>query len=122
MLRRSIVRLGLAIIVCGGTLPLLALDVSGVWKCKVVSPEGEHPGTLKLTQQGEKISGAFSSDRGDFKVAGAVQGDQIHFTLLYQGGDAPPELPFHGKVEGGKMTGQYQAGDVTGQWSAEKAP
>lgn len=122
MQRRSIVRLGLAILVCGGSLPLLALDVSGAWKCKVVSPEGEHQATLKLTQQGEKISGAFTSDRGDFKVVGAVKGDQIHFTLLYQGGDAPPEIPFDGKVEGGKMTGQYQAGDVTGQWSAEKTP
>jgi hypothetical protein len=121
MLRRSIVRLGLIIIMCG-SLPLLALDVSGVWKCKVVSPEGEHPGTLKLAQQGEKISGAFTSDRGDFKVAGAVEGDQIHFTLLYQGGDAPPEIPFDGKVEDGKMTGQYKAGDVSGKWSAEKTP
>ena len=103
-------------------MPLPAVEVSGNWKCVVTSPQGDHHATLQLRQQGEQLSGAFSSDRGNFKVAGTVRGDQIRFTLQYTGGDAPPEIPFEGKVDGDKMSGRYEAGDVTGDWKAEKAP
>lgn len=102
-------------------LPALAADISGDWNFKATSPEGEHPAKLTLNQQGEKISGVFTSDRGEFKVEGTLKGNEIKFALKYTGGDEPMLIPFDGKIEGNKMSGEYHAGDTTGAWSAEKA-
>ena len=97
-----------------------AADVSGTWKFTVSSPEGEHPAKLTVTQEGDKITGSFASQRGQYKVEGTIKGDRIEFTVRYTGGDAPPAIPFHGKLEGDKMSGQYQAGETTGSWKAKR--
>jgi hypothetical protein len=100
--------------------PAWAFDISGEWNLKVASPEGEHPAKLTITQNGEKITGACSSDHGQQKVEGTLKGDQVHFIVHYSGGDEPMVIPFNGKLQGNKMTGEYKAGDTTGVWSAEK--
>ncbi|HYM11232.1 MAG TPA: hypothetical protein VEU62_10885 [Bryobacterales bacterium] len=102
-------------------IPALAADISGDWNFKASSPEGEHPAKLTINQQGEKISGVFTSDRGEFKVEGTLKGNAIKFALKYTGGDEPMLIPFDGKLEGNKMSGEYHAGETTGAWSAEKA-
>lgn len=102
------------------TVPAPAADISGEWSFKATSPEGEHPAKLSLTQTGSKITGNFSSERGHFKVEGTVKGNEVQFTVLYTGGDEPMTVPFRGKLEGKKMSGEYTAGDATGSWSAEK--
>ena len=101
--------------------PVLAVDISGDWDFKVSSPEGEHPAKLTITQNGEKITGNFSSDRGQHKIEGTVKGDQIQFVVRYTGGDETMVIPFSGKLQGNKMTGEYKAGDTTGVWTAVKA-
>lgn len=105
------------------TLAAGAADISGAWDLKVASPEGEmHTAKLNLTQEGEKISGSLSGERGEFKIDGTCKGDQIEFIVNYTGGDAPHRIPFRGKVEGpGKMSGRYTAGDDDGDWSATRA-
>lgn len=105
------------------TLAAVAADISGAWDLKVNSPEGElHTAKLVLTQEGEKISGSLSGERGEFKIDGACKGDQIEFIVNYTGGDAPRRIPFRGKVESaGKMSGRYTAGDADGDWSATRA-
>lgn len=102
-------------------VPASTADISGDWNFKLSSPEGEHPAKLSITQSGEKISGAFSSDRGQQKIDGTVKGDQIQFTVRYTGGDEAMVIPFNGKLQGDKMTGEYKAGDTTGVWTAERA-
>ena len=103
------------------TVPAPAADISGDWNFKVSSPEGEHPAKLTITQDGEKITGAFTSDRGQQKVEGTVKGDQVKFIVRYTGGDEAMLIPFNCKLQGDKMTGEYKAGDTTGVWTAEKA-
>jgi len=98
-----------------------AADISGSWDFKVSSPRGEHTAKLTVTQQGEKIAGSFQSERGDFKVDGAVKGDDVEFSVHYTGGDAPTSIPFRGKLEGAaKMSGRYNAGEAEGNWTATK--
>jgi len=105
------------------TLAATAADVSGAWDLEVASPQGEmHTAKLTLTQEGEKISGSLSGERGEFKVEGALKGDHIEFIVNYTGDDAPHRIPFQGKVEGaGKMNGRYSMGDTGGDWSAARA-
>ena len=101
--------------------PAWAADISGDWNCKVSSPEGEHPAKLTITQDGEKITGAFSSDHGQQKIEGTVKGNQVQFVVRYQGSDETMLIPFSGKLQGDRMTGEYKAGDTTGAWTAERA-
>lgn len=100
--------------------PAWAADISGDWNFKVSSPEGEHPAKLTITQDGEKITGAFTSARGQQKIEGTVKGNQVQFIARYTGGDETMLIPFNGKLQGDKMTGEYKAGDTTGVWTAEK--
>jgi hypothetical protein len=100
--------------------PVSAADISGDWNFKLTSPEGEHPAKLSINQTGEKITGAFNSDHGQQKVEGTVKGDLVQFTVRYTGGDEAMVIPFNGKLQGNKMTGEYKAGETTGVWIAEK--
>jgi hypothetical protein len=114
---RRVVLLGAAV-----SLAAWAADISGTWNLKVSSPRGEHSATLAVTQQGEKISGSLQSERGEYKIEGALKGEQIEFSVHYTGGDAPQSIPFRGKLEGADaMKGQYSAGDAGGDWTATKA-
>ena len=112
----------LLLLVAAFTLAVWAADISGAWNLKVTSPQGDHTAKLTLTQEGEKISGSLSGDRGEFKIDGTCKGDQVEFIVNYTGDDAPHRIPFQGKVEGaGKMSGRYNVGDAAGDWSATKA-
>lgn len=103
-------------------LPVLAGDITGSWNFKVTSARGEHTATLTVTQEGEKFSGTFDSERGPFKAEGTVKDAVVEFTVLYTGGDAPSAIPFRGKLESPtRMAGQYTAGESGGGWTAEKA-
>ena len=97
-----------------------AADFSGRWNFKAFSPEGEDPAKLTITQDGEKITGAFDSFRGTYKLEGTVKGLEIRFTVHYTGGESIT-VPFTGKLDGDKMAGTFQAGEVTGKWAAERA-
>ncbi len=96
-------------------------DLSGSWNFKATSQQGEHAARLTLAQDGEKITGTLDTDRGEFKIEGTLKGDQIRFSVQYTGADAPRQVPFSGKLEGDRMSGQYQAGENTGNWSAERS-
>ncbi len=113
--------LAAAVVLVLAAAPVWAGDISGDWNFKVSSPEGEHAAKLSVTQDGNKIKGAFSSDRGQHKVEGTVNGNEIQFTVRFMGGDEAMMIPFNGKLQGDKMSGEYKAGETTGVWSAEKA-
>ena len=99
--------------------PGAASDVAGEWSFKVVAPDGDHAAKLSITQDGEKIGGAFASEQGQFKVEGTIKGEAIQFTVRYTG-DETMDIPFSGKLQGDKMAGEYKAGEITGAWTAEK--
>jgi len=105
------------------TLAAGAADISGAWDLQVTSPQGElHTAKLTLTQEGEKVSGSLSGERGEFKIDGTCKDDQVELIVNYTGDDAPHRIPFRGKMEGpDKMSGRYTAGDADGDWSATRA-
>jgi hypothetical protein len=113
--------LALSILGAAVALSASAADITGTWNFRVTSPQGEHTARLKVTQQGEKLTGAFQSDRGEFKVEGTLKGDQIELSIHYTGGDAPANIPFRGKLEDDDtMKGRYTAGDAGGEWTATR--
>jgi len=99
-----------------------AADLTGDWNLKAFSPQGEHPSKLTLVQEAEKLTGSIGGPENRFKLEGSFKDDQIQFNVQYTGGDAPAVIPFTGRLQGGKLAGEYRAGDTLGRWSAERVP
>lgn len=74
--------------------------------------------TLKLKQEGDKVTGSSASEQGEAPVSnGVVKGDMISFSLDTPNG----AVVFKGKVTGNAISGEYDfAGQATGKWSAKK--
>ena len=63
-------------------------DISGTWTAKMTSPMGEMEITYKLTVTDGKITGTATMPWGDSPIVdGAVEGDQVHFTVQMQSPD-----------------------------------
>jgi hypothetical protein len=58
----------------------LAADASGVWTVIVDAPSGPIEATMTLKQDGEKVTGVLSSQRGDVPVAGTMKSDDLTVT------------------------------------------
>ena len=94
-----------------------ALDMTGVWRMTVESPNGVTNPTLTLTQEGTRLTGRYSSETlGDANVTGTVEGRHVivNFSaVIPQLGEAP--LAYSGDVdESGVWSGGLEA-DVQGQ-------
>ena len=74
--------------------------------------------TLKLKQEGDKITGTSASDQGEAPISnGSVKGDLVTFSIDTPNG----AVVFKGKLAGNTMAGEYDfAGQATGKWSAKK--
>jgi hypothetical protein len=76
------------------------------------------PFTLKLKQEGDKITGESTSEQGTTPIAeGKVAGDKLTFSI-----DSPNgKIAFTSSMKDGKLVGKYDfAGQMTGDWSCKK--
>lgn len=98
------------------------VDVTGRWDCKVVTPDGEQPFTLMLSQKEETLTGRMVSPMGEVEIRnGVVSGNTIQFMVSLPLGPQPVDLSFTGTVTGNSMEGNLDMGPM-GQagWSGEK--
>jgi len=74
--------------------------------------------TLKLKLNGDKVTGEFSSDHiGTGKVSnGSWAANKLTLTVETNHG----AMLLTGKLEKGKLTGQFNAGQMQGTWQASK--
>jgi hypothetical protein len=60
----------------------VAHDLTGKWDFAVVTENGTGTPTITFKQEGEKLSGTYSSRMlGERTLAGSVKGDSLRFTL-----------------------------------------
>ena len=92
------------------------VDVTGAWIFTVESAAGKSNPTLTLTQDGEKLTGQYSSQlMGEAKLAGTVKGQAIEFVVSASVQGAQVELKYSGTVESkDSMKGTLSAGDLGG--------
>jgi hypothetical protein len=92
-----------------------ASPLTGTWNMNVTDKDGERrQSTLELQQTDAKLTGRFTGSRGTFKIEGAVQGDQVSFTL-----EAPMghHVGFKGIVKSNGLSGTNDRG---GTWTATR--
>lgn len=102
-----------------------AADVSGKWKATYTTPDGQQrESTLDLKAEGAKLTGTISSARGEAKIDnGAIDGDQVSFTVTrnFNGNDVT--LKYKGKVSGDELKLTVQFGDDrTFEMTAKRMP
>ncbi len=82
-------------------------SVAGSWQISWQSGRGNEQGTLRLQQDGSKLSGTFQGPRGSSSLTGSIQNNNISFAVQMQG-RRTFTLAFTGAVDGDKMSGTLQ--------------
>ena len=89
------------------------VDVTGVWTFMVESAAGSSSPTLTLKQDGEKLTGRYSSQlMGEVELSGTVKGQTIEFVVSSNVQGAQIELKYTGTIDGkDSMKGKLSAGE-----------
>jgi hypothetical protein len=90
-------------------------SLAGTWQMSWQGRRGDEQGTLKIQQDGSKLSGSFDGPRGSSALTGTVQGSQVSFNVQMKG-RRTFTVVYTGTVDGDKMSGtiQRQNGEARG--------
>jgi hypothetical protein len=90
------------------------VDVTGTWAFTVLSDAGTGTPTVTLKQDGEKLTGHYSSMLvGEADLKGTVKGQAIEFTVTADVGGMAIEFKFIGTIENkDSMKGKLDTGGL----------
>jgi len=89
-----------------------AADATGTWRVAYSTENGlPREATLNLKVDGDRVSGAWSSDRGLALIEnGKISGDEIRFDLVRKSNYDEIAVHFKGRIEGETMKLTMQFG------------
>jgi hypothetical protein len=88
-------------------------NVSGDWQGSWTDADGnQHPITMQIKQDGSKLSGMFTGQRGSTSLKGSLSGNQVSFSMKGQ-----RQIKFSGTLDRNKMSGTTDRGFA---WSATR--
>lgn len=93
-------------------------SISGEWNAAFTAQDMSAPITLKLNTEGEKLSGSFFSDHlGTGSIEdGTWTDNKLSFTIKIP----QATIKVKGILKDGKLTGDFDAGQMTGKWEAKR--
>ena len=99
-------------------------SVAGKWTLTLVSENFTATPALELKQDGEKITGSYTSGRyGSFPLEGTLKGRAIEFAFTMSAEGTTVAMSFKGEVaaDGKTMKGKASLGDLgEATWTAER--
>lgn len=107
----------------GSPAPAAVPLAAGTWTFQVNTPNGNQPGTLKLEQNGETLTGEITLPLGAAQITdGSIKGNEVkfNFTLNMQGNQVPVSVT--GKIEGNAISGAFGAMGQSFEFSGTKKP
>jgi hypothetical protein len=99
------------------------VDVTGKWAFNVQTDAGTGTPTVTLKQEGEKLTGHYSSQTlGEADVTGTVKGDKFEFTFTADPQGTKLEVKYSGTVENkDSLKGTVDLGGLgTGTFTAKR--
>jgi len=98
--------LGLAVMM-GVVSPVLAADVTGTWKWTVERNGNTFENTLKLKQEGEKVTGKITGRQGtETEIEdGKIKDDTVSFTVTREFNGNKVVMKYQGKLSGDTIKG-----------------
>ncbi len=95
-------------------------DLTGTWDGAVETSAGSGNPTFTLKQEGEKLTGTYKGQLGDYPLTGTVKGEAIEFSFKVTG-QVEGTAIYKGTVSNGAMKGTVDlAGVATGTFTAKK--
>jgi hypothetical protein len=117
-------------LVAGSALAQGPAKVAGKWEYSTQGPQGPITQEMTVEQDGEKIKVTLKSQRGERSGEGTVKGNDISFTMKFQGRDGTERsFEYKGKVDGDNIKGTIEMGGGGGggpqgggprEWSAKR--
>lgn len=101
MVRSRRLFLALALLAFSATLATAAAlhDLTGRWMLAVVTDNGTGYPVLQIRQEGDKISGTYTSNAmGSRSITGTVRGDTVSFTLSASAGGEGVVLTYTARI------------------------
>ena len=118
---RRLTAFAVVILISGAGSIMLArqankVDVSGVWVFSVESAAGKSNPTVTFKQEGEKLTGQYSSQlMGQADLTGTIKGAAIEFVVAANVQGTAIDLKYTGSVDSkDSMKGTLSAGDLGG--------
>ena len=107
------------------TTPALTqgVNVTGTWVFDVQTGGGSGQPTVTLKQDGEKLTGHYSSQTlGEADLTGTVKGNAIQFSFNATAQGQQIDVNYSGTVEGSSMKGSVTmaGGQLTGSFTGKK--
>jgi hypothetical protein len=100
--------------------PASGNDLSGTWDGQVETSAGSGTPTLTLKQEGEKLTGTYKGQLGEYPLTGTVKGDAVEFSFKVSG-QVEGTVIYKGTVSNGTMKGTIDlAGVASGTFTAKK--
>ena len=95
------------------SIAAFAADISGTWKANVETDAGSGSPTFVFKQSGENLTGTYSGQLGEAKIAGTIQGNKVEWSFEAQVGDNKAKVSYHGMLDGdSKMKGTAELGTL----------
>lgn len=89
--------------------------LGGSWKFVLNSPLGEVERSIKLKQDGEKLTGTLTHERGEAQIKdGKAKGADFSFAVTIEQNGKPVRFKYSGKKEGPRVKGAVEY-DVAGE-------
>jgi hypothetical protein len=82
-------------------------NIAGNWQMSWQGRDGARQATLKLQQDGSKLTGTLDGERGSTPITGTVDGKNISFSTQSQG-RRNFTMVYSGTVDGDKISGTFQ--------------
>ncbi len=100
--------------------PASAGDLTGTWSGEVETSAGSGTPTLMLKQEGEKLTGTYKGQLGEFPLTGTLKGDAFEISFKVSG-QIDGTVVYKGTVSGNTMKGTVDlAGAANGTFKATK--
>jgi len=97
-------------------------NVTGDWDLTINSPQGAREVKASFKQEGEKLTGAMKSQRGETPLEGEVKGKEIKIKYTVKFQDQDLVISMSGSVDGDAIKGDVDFGGFAqGDWNAKRA-
>lgn len=121
MIKRNILIFSAALLLLAGSA--LAQDVSGEWEITSEGRQGPRTQTIKIEQDGEKITVTMEGRMGEATGEGTIKDNKIEWKITRTMRDMEMTITYTGTVDGDTMSGEMEMsmGDRgPSEWTAKK--
>lgn len=123
MIKRNIIIFSAALLLLAGSTLALDQDVSGEWELTSEGRQGPRTQTIKIEQDGEKITVTMEGRMGEMTGEGTIKDNKIEWEITRTMRDMEMTMTYTGTVDGDTMSGEMEmsmGNRGPSEWTAKK--